>query len=128
MKLIEQISADFMAAYKNKEMAKKDFLGVLKTEVTKESKTPEDAYVVAKIKSMIKNAAATDSLSETELVILNGYLPSQLDETQLTSIVSEFLSNNEGASVGSIMGYLKKNYDGQYDGSIASSVAKSALV
>ena len=31
MKLIETISADFMTAYKAKEMEKKDFLGVLKT-------------------------------------------------------------------------------------------------
>lgn len=127
MKLIERISADFMTAYKNKEMEKKDFLGVLKTEVTKESKTPEDAYVVGKIKSMIKNAAATNSLNESELEILNGYLPTQLDESKLTTIVSEFVSNNDGANVGSIMGFLKKNYDGQYDGSVASAVAKTVL-
>lgn len=127
MSLIEKISADFMTAYKNKEMEKKDFLGVLKTEVTKESKTPEDAYIVAKIKSMIKNAAATNSLSESELEILNSYLPTQLDESKLTIIVSEFVSSNESANVGSIMGFLKKNYDGQYDGSVASAVAKTVL-
>jgi uncharacterized protein YqeY len=71
MSLIEKINKDFMLAYKAKEMEKKDFLGVLKTEVTKESKTPEDEYVVAKIKSMIKNAEATNSLSEAELSVLD---------------------------------------------------------
>ena len=71
MSLIEQINQDFMIAYKAKEMQKKDFLGVLKTEVTKETKIPEDTYIVSKIKSMIKNAAATNSLTEDELSILN---------------------------------------------------------
>lgn len=127
MKLIDKISADFMTAYKNKEMEKKDFLGVLKTEVTKESKSPEDSDVVAKIKSMIKNAAATNSLSEVELDILNSYLPKQLSESELTDIVNDFVSNNEGANMGSIMGYLKNNYGGQYDGKSASTVAKAVV-
>ena len=39
MSLKEQINADFLAAYKNKEMAKKNFLGVLKGSIqTKEGK------------------------------------------------------------------------------------------
>lgn len=128
MKLIEKITADFMTAYKNKEMEKKDFLGVVKTEVTKESKSPEDAYVVAKIKSMIKNAEATNSLNEVELDILNDYLPKQLTESELERIVNNFVSENEGINMGTIMGYLKNNYDGQYDGKMASSIAKNAVV
>ena len=35
MSLIERISKDFMSAYKAKDMEKKNFLGVIKTEVTK---------------------------------------------------------------------------------------------
>lgn len=128
MKLIEKITADFMTAYKNKEMEKKDFLGVLKTEVTRESKSPEDAYVVAKIKSMIKNAEETNSLSEAELDILSDYLPKQLSEVELIQIVNEFTSTNDGANIGAIMGYLKNNYGGQYDGKMASDVVKSVLV
>lgn len=127
MNLIEKINADFMGAYKNKEMEKKDFLGVLKTEVTRESKSPVDSDVMAKIKSMIKNAAETNSLSDFELEILNSYLPKQLTEAELGDIVNDYVSANEGANMGAIMGYLKSNYDGQYDGKTASMVVKSVL-
>ena len=127
MKLIETISADFMTAYKAKEMEKKDFLGVLKTEVTKESKTPEDSTVIAKIKSMIKSAEATNSLSQTELEILNTYLPKQLTNEELTEIVADYISENENANMGQIMGFLKGSYNGQYDGRLASTVVKELL-
>ena len=75
MSLIEKLSGDFMAAYKAKDMKRKNFLGVIKSEVSKESKTPEDSYIIGKLKSMVKNAEATNSLTEYELDIINEYLP-----------------------------------------------------
>lgn len=127
MSLIETISSDFMSAYKAKDMVRKDFLGVLKTEVTKETKTPEDSSIIAKIKSMIKNAETTNSLTEMELGILEGYLPTQLTNEQLTEIVADYLGDNEGSNMGKIMGYLKGKYNGQYDGRLASTVVKELL-
>jgi uncharacterized protein YqeY len=130
MKLIEKISIDFMEAYKAKEMAKKDFLGVLKTEVTKESKDPDDVTVVNKIKSMIKNAEATNSLSRFELEILNRYLPVQMsDETLRHRIVNYIeVSKLEGANeMGKVMAFLKSNFDGQYDGKRASEITRELL-
>jgi uncharacterized protein YqeY len=130
MKLIEKISIDFMEAYKAKEMAKKDFLGVLKTEVTKESKEPDDVTVVNKIKSMIKNAEATNSLSRFELEILNRYLPVQMsDETLRHRIVNYIeVSKLEGANeMGKVMAFLKSNFDGQYDGKRASEITRELL-
>lgn len=130
MKLIDKINEDFMLAYKAKEMEKKDFLGVLKTEVTKESKTPEDAYVIGKIKSMIKNAEATNSLSETELNILNGYLPKQISENDLRTIIVYIIDKegfNSMKDMGKVMSYLKENMDGQYDGKLASNLIKELL-
>jgi len=130
MSLIEKINKDFMLAYKAKEMEKKDFLGVLKTEVTKESKTPEDEYVVAKIKSMIKNAEATNSLSEAELSVLETYLPTQLSEVELEVIINEIITRmglNTPRDMGKVMSYLKTEYDGQYDGKVASTITKKIL-
>ena len=130
MSLIERINQDFMVAYKAKEMEKKDFLGVLKTEVTKESKTPEDGYVVAKIKSTIKNAEATNSLSETELNILNSYLPKQMGIDEVKQVIIDFVANNGISSpkeMGKVMSYLKSGYDGQYDGKMASTIIKEIL-
>lgn len=130
MNLIETINADFMTAYKEKNMEKKDFLGVLKTEVTKESKTPDDMYVIGKIKSMIKNAEATNSLSENELEILNGYLPKQLTEEEITTFISNIIADNGfsgGKDMGKVMGLLKEGFDGQYDGKMASQLVKTLL-
>lgn len=127
MTLIEQIGADFMTAYKEKDMEKKNFLGVLKTEVTKKTKTPDDVSVVAGIKSMIKSAEATNSLTEFELNILETYLPTQLTNEQLTVIVADYLGDNENANMGQIMGHLKGQYNGQYDGRLASTVVKELL-
>lgn len=130
MNLIEKINQEFMLAYKAKDMEKKDFLGVLKTEVTKESKTPEDTYVVSKIKSMIKNAEATNSLSDSELEILNNYLPQQLNEDTLREIIKDVVEKNNIQSpkeMGKVMSFLKTGFDGQYDGKIASKITKEIL-
>lgn len=135
MTLIEQISADFIKAFKESKgneakKAEKDFLGLLKSEVTKESKTPEDAYIVSKIKSMIKSAESSNSLNEAELNILNGYLPKQLSEQDLTIALSNEIDANgyDGMKdMGKLMGFLKSNYAGQYDGKMASTIVKSLL-
>tara|TARA_R110001592_G_scaffold77586_1_gene233436 strand:+ start:7975 stop:8370 length:396 start_codon:yes stop_codon:yes gene_type:complete len=130
MKLIERISNDFTEAYKAKDMDKKNFLGVIKTEVTKESKTPEDSYIISKIKSMIKNAEATNSLTDNELSILNEYLPTQMTEETLKDAIKLLIDDYELSSLkemGKVMTYLKNNFDGQYDGRMASTITKELL-
>lgn len=130
MKLIEKISKDFMSAYKDKDMKKKNFLGVIKTEMTKESKTPEDSYVVGKLKSMIKNAESTNSLTEYELGIINDYLPTQMTEDVLRETIRDFITKEELSTMkdmGKIMGYLKSNFEGEYDGKLASTITKELL-
>ena len=139
MKLIEKINADIIAAYKARTAEgneAKALLGVLKGAATKVNKIPEDAEVIAEVKKMIKthNKSVAEhnvpTLTEGELAILNGYLPSQMDEATLTSVVSEFIVS-EGLSgpkdMGRIMGHLKGAYGGQYDGKMASNVVKSTL-
>ena len=130
MSLIEKISKDFMSAYKAKDMEKKNFLGVIKTEVTKETKTPEDSYVIGKLKSMIKNAEATNSLTEYELGIINNYLPTQMTEDVLRVTIGDFITKEELSTMkdmGKIMAYLKSNFEGEYDGKLASTITKELL-
>tara|TARA_R100000988_G_C3993436_1_gene164210 strand:+ start:848 stop:1249 length:402 start_codon:yes stop_codon:yes gene_type:complete len=130
MTLIEQINIDFITAYKAKEMVKKDFLGVLKSEVSRETKVPSDDVVISKIKSMIKNAEATKSLTDYELNILSNYLPSQMTEQALTLVITTCISTNnysEMKDMGKVMGWLKSNYNGKYDGKTASNIIKSIL-
>lgn len=130
MSLIEKIRDDFMAAYKAKDMKRKNFLGVIKSEVSKESKTPEDSYIIGKLKSMIKNAEATNSLTEYELDIINEYLPTQLNEEKLSTIIKGVIENNNISSpkeMGKVMGFLKSEFDGQYDGKLAAKITKELL-
>ena len=128
--LIEKINFDFTEAYKAKDMDTKNFLGVLKTEVTKESKTPVDTHIVAKIKSMVKNAQATNSLSESELTILNKYLQTQMSDELLEDRIRFYIGAENIDSpnqMGKVMGFLKQNFDGQYDGKKASAFTKTIL-
>ena len=128
--LIERINFDFTEAYKAKDMDTKNFLGVLKTEVTKDDKNPDDSHIIAKIKSMIKNAEATNSLSELELTVLNRYLPSQMSDSLLEDRIRFYMSVEKIDSpnqMGKVMGFLKQNFDGQYDGKKASNIAKTIL-
>lgn len=130
MSLIEKIGEDFIFAYKAKDMEKKNFLGVIKTEVTKETKTPEDSYVVGKLKSMIKNAESTNSLTDYELNIINDYLPTQMSEESLRDAISLLIEDYSLSTVkemGKVMAYLKNNFDGQYDGKLASTITKELL-
>lgn len=130
MTLIEKISKDFTDAYKSKDMEKKNFLGVIKTEVTKESKTPEDSYIVGKLKSMIKNAEATNSLSEYELSVINEYLPTQMSEDVLRDTIKLFIEDYSLSTMkdmGKVMSYMKNNFDGEYDGKLASTITKELL-
>lgn len=53
--LINKINEDFKVAYKNKQMEVKDFLGFLKSELTKKNKEPNDTEVITIIKSLLKN-------------------------------------------------------------------------
>jgi uncharacterized protein YqeY len=130
MSLIEKISGDFMMAYKAKDMKRKNFLGVIKSEVSKENKTPEDTYIIGKLKSMIKNAEATNSLTEYELNIINEYLPTQLNEEKLSTIIKGIIENNNISSpkeMGKAMSFLKSEFDGQYDGKLAAKITKELL-
>lgn len=130
MKLLDRINSDFMAAYKAKETLKKNFLGLIKSEVTKESKEPTDQYIVSKIKSMIKAAADTDSLTAEEISWMTPYLPQQLTSEQLEEIISNFINREEISGpreIGKVMKYLKENFEGEYDGKLASGIIKKIL-
>ena len=130
MKLIEKINKDFTEAYKSKNMMKKNFLGVIKTEVTKESKTPEDSYIINKLKAMVKNAEATNSLTNEELLIIDEYLPTQMSEDVLRDKIKLFIEDYSLSSMkemGKVMSYLKNNFGGEYDGKLASTITKELL-
>lgn len=127
MKLKEKINRDFLEAYKNKEMNKKTFLGVLKGAIqTQEGKMVEstDENVLKVVKSFEKGIKETievkrkmgENVDEqiAELSYLESYLPELMSEDEIRSIVSEMV-NREGINKneGFLMGLFNKEQNGK---------------
>lgn len=76
-----------------------------------------------------KQAERSEELAQltSEIAVIEGFLPSQLTEEQLESIISELQVKDPSINMGLAMKALKDSYAGQYDGKIASSVAKRML-
>ena len=62
---------------------------------------------------------------QTEIAVLENFLPTQLDGQALERILKEFKDQNSSANMGDAMKMLKDTYPSQYDGKEASSIAKS---
>ncbi|RMD86359.1 MAG: hypothetical protein D6808_03535, partial [Candidatus Dadabacteria bacterium] len=97
----------------------REIISVLKREIKKKEEELEYSRK-ANRKDKIKKL-------EVELDTLRKFLPEQLNEEQLATIIKTFLYNNPAASIGDIMKSLKENYSGQYDGKTASSVARKLI-
>lgn len=131
MSLLQQIKKDQLQARKSKEALKVKLLTTLLAEAAKPGlddgkRESTDAEVIGVIKKFIKNANETlkhceDQEVVFELSILETYLPQQLDEDSLRSIIA---ANDDLTNVGQIMKFLKDNYNGLYDGKLASTIAK----
>ena len=70
------------------------------------------------------------SQAKFELEVLNVYLPKQMNEVELTNIISEIINVQEDKTkkaMGKVMAALKEKYDGQYDGKLASTIVKNML-
>lgn len=127
MTVLEQLRADMITALKARESEKKSFIGFVIGEVTKESKSPDDNYVISKIKKLLANAKELGQTTEVE--VLEKYVPAQLSADKLTSIVSE-LKETDGLTpkdMGKVMGHFKTNYAGLYDGRVLSGIVREVL-
>jgi uncharacterized protein YqeY len=142
MKLKEKINADFMEAYKAKDMNKKTFLGVLKGAIqTQEGKMIEstDENVLKVIKSFEKGVKETIELKRkmgenvdeqtTELSYLEPYLPKLMSEEEIRSIVTEMVAR-EGINKneGFLMGLFNKEQNGKgFDNKTVFTIIKEFL-
>jgi uncharacterized protein YqeY len=142
MILKEKINADFMEAYKSKDMEKKNFLGVLKGAIqTQEGKQIEstDENLLKVIKALEKGIVETieskkkigqdPSKAELELSYLKPYMPTLMSEDEIRSIVKEFL-NREGINKnqGFLMGMFNKEQKGKaFDNKAVSKIINEEL-
>jgi uncharacterized protein YqeY len=133
MSLIETIGADYITAFKAKEMDKKNFLGLVKSTLTEKTKEPSDDEVIALLKSMLKkhdkslNEYGAGTLTDVEVKVIEGYLPEQYSEETITEIVKEIVENADNKNSGFIMGMFQKEHRGKADNKLVSKVIKEQL-
>lgn len=115
--LIERLDKDFKEAYKNKEFEKKDFLGLVRGESTKQTKNPSDSDVIKVLKGFEKSLTSTleansgaalnpDWNENHELAIVQAYLPKQMSESEIEAKVGELVAGG-ASNIGQIMGAFK---------------------
>jgi uncharacterized protein YqeY len=142
MNLKERINADFMAAFKSGNRAKKDVLGVIKGTIqTNEGKMIEstDENVLKVIKSIEKGINETlegnkkmgidTSEQEAELGFIAPYLPTLMSEDVIREKVRLIVSEATIKNVGALMGMFNKQNVGQaFDNKMVSKIITEELV
>lgn len=132
MSLFVKIKEDRINAFKLKETIKRDLLGVLLGEASKEVKEPDDAKVIAAIKKLIKSCneiididplSVKGTAASIEKDILESYLPKQLTEVEINDILSKVIVPDANISIGEVMRYFRENHEGMYDGGLVSKLA-----
>ena len=129
MELIKKINADFMTAYKEKKMDKKNFLGVIKGDVkNKFGDNASDSDVLAIVKKMEKSLkeVGTEEANQ-ELSYLEPYLPKMMSNEETKNILDEFIKTQENVNIGSIMKHFNQNYKGLVDNKIVQVLAKEVI-
>lgn len=145
MSILQKIKDDQLAARKNKEELKAKVLTVLLGEASRPGKDngdreSTDSEVIAVLKKFIKNnqelmehsieSSMAHHIAKSETLLLEQYLPKQLNEEELREVIEGYVSGLDDKSMkqmGKIMGQLKKDYEGLYDGAAASTIVKELL-
>lgn len=112
MTLKEQINADFMTAFKSKNMIAKSILSVVKGEIQTIEKNVgsdnlSDVEVTKILTKTVKSLKETismsnDEKSKVELSVIEVYLPKQMSKEEVTQKVTE-LVNSGITQIGAIM-------------------------
>lgn len=146
MNLKQQLDNDVIVSMKAKDSFKTKLLRNLQSKIkqvevdTQQSVNEEQILTV--LQKQIKqrkesfqifkdnNRKDLAEVEEQELVILESYLPKQMDEETLTLIVKSTIDSLEATSMkdmGKVMKALKEDTAGKADPSIVSSLVKQAL-
>ena len=146
MSLLNTIKDAQLAARKARKSVATSLLTTLYAEAAMVGKNAgresTDAEVIATLKKFAKNNAENrgyagdrrdsdwaDVLSE-EQEILDSFLPKQLSDSELTTIMQTIISDNGivgPKGMGIMMKLLKEQYDGLYDGKQAATLSKQLL-
>ena len=151
MSLRKNIDEDYKKAIKNKEQDKTNTLRLIKSAIKDKdisSRTSEsregisDQEILSLLFSLIKQrkdsidqfqkAAREDLIKneQSEIDVINQYLPTQKSEDETKVIVDELIKNHNIENLkdmGKLMGIVKKDYPGEIDMGLVGKIAKSKL-
>lgn len=135
--LQDQISEQIKAAMKAKDKTRLNVLRYLKKlfieNDTSGKAKPEDDIVIAyakKVKdslSMYPEGSAQAEEIQGEIKVLDEFLPEQLTEDEVKSIINEIKSSLDNPNMGSIMKELSPQIKGKFNGKLASQLVQAAL-
>lgn len=63
--------------------------------------------------------------SRAEISVLESYLPKQLTESELRTVIEGYKASNPSLNVGLVMKLLKEQHAGSFDSKLASDVART---
>lgn len=115
--MLEKINSLYLEARKNKDAIGMACIGTLKGEVENAIKSPnvniEDAVLKYCIKAKKNLLEFKPTNWEAELSILEQYfLPKQLDDAEISTIISNIINENVGLHEGKLMGLCMKSLKG----------------
>ena len=146
MSLAERIQADMTAAMKAKDESRLATLRLVRSamqyaKVQKRAElTDDDLIGVLSREAKQRRESAEEfrkggrpelaAKEESEAAIIVEYLPQQLDEAQIRTLVSEAVAATGAATakdMGKVMGWLSPRTKGRADGRLVSEVVREAL-
>lgn len=144
--LKQRIISDMKTAMKAKDKdglkAIRMILGAIKQKEVDERIEVDDTQVLTVIQKMVKQRkdsisqfkqAGRDDLvevEEAELVTINHYMPAQLSDAEVATIVDKAIADigaSSMADIGKLMGMLKPQLDGKTDMGVVSALIRSKL-
>ena len=152
MNLRNEIDEDYKQSIKNKDQDKTNTLRLIKSAIKDKdisSRSLEkndginDTEILSLLISLIKQRkdsieqfkkANRDDLiknEQSEIDIINLYLPQQKSEEETENIVIDLIKNNKMESIkdmGKLMSIIKNDYAGEVDMGLVGKIAKSKLV
>jgi uncharacterized protein YqeY len=146
MSLKEQLFADLKTAMKEKDSVRKDTVQLIRSgilQIEKDNKVElDDEAIIDVISKQLKSrkdslpdyekSGRTDLIEKLnqEIDILLGYLPEQLSETEIQTIVEEAVKESGASSIkdmGKVMSVITPKVKGRADNKIVGSFVKKML-
>ena len=146
MSILKKIETDIVTAMKARDAVTLGVLRMLSNRIKMVAKNDGnrdimETDVITGIQKSIKETAETREIyiqkgmetieQDTEISILEGYLPKQMTETEIRTLIEQVIADNQSgekplagkALMGPVMQKLKSEYSGQYDPRLASKLA-----